>query len=193
MLLPSRQPHKGTFQEWSRQEEHCEWINGVIYHKAAPPSTYHQYASTQLLLKLNAFFKGKGCVVFPAPTDVFFSQDYNYDEPDHVVIPDLSVICNKSQITKERIHGAPTLIVEVLSPSTAFKDYNYKKDLYQRFGVQEYWIVDAQNKSVTIVSLQEDGTYGYFYRHFSEHDTLISDTYPELHIDLSDDIFLSLP
>jgi Uma2 family endonuclease len=55
--------------------------------------------------------------------------------------------------------GAPDLIVEVLSPSTAKRDFNEKFNLYEVAGVHEYWIVYPKDKAVTVFILQKDGKY----------------------------------
>ncbi|MDR1204260.1 MAG: Uma2 family endonuclease [Peptococcaceae bacterium] len=65
-------------------------------------------------------------------------HEYNY------VIPDMIVLCDRSKIYGDgRCHGAPDLVVEVLSKSTAYVDKTVKVDLYRRFGVREYWIINT--------------------------------------------------
>ncbi|WP_260612275.1 Uma2 family endonuclease [Paenibacillus popilliae] len=93
--------------------------------------------------------------MFVAPLDVLFSEHLNYDSPDHVVQPDISVVCSKEQVSKQGCHGAQSLLVEVLSSSTALKGFNEKFNLYQKYGVQEYWIVDPGNRTVHVNTLQE--------------------------------------
>ena len=73
-------------------------------------------------------------------------------ENDHV-IPDAMIICNKDIIQKNGIHGAPDLVVEVLSPGTAKNDRGYKKDLYEKCGVKEYWIVEPDARSIEVYLL----------------------------------------
>ena len=81
-------------------------------------------------------------MVFPAPFDVRLPQGEEKDEEiDNVVQPDLVVICDRSKIDKRGCKGAPDLIIEILSYSTAKKDLNEKFNLYQQAGVKEYWIV----------------------------------------------------
>ncbi|MNW57711.1 hypothetical protein D3C74_355350 [compost metagenome] len=92
------------------------------------------------------------------------------------------MVCSKDQISKNGCHGTPSLIIEVLSPSTALKDFNEKFNLYQKYGVNEYWIVDPGNQTVHVYTL-EDGSYQT--RHlYTEQETMISVLYPELHIPL---------
>ncbi|MCL2350620.1 MAG: Uma2 family endonuclease [Defluviitaleaceae bacterium] len=73
-------------------------------------------------------------------------------------MPDVSVVCNKDIIKYNGIHGAPDLIVEILSPSTVKYDRAYKKDLYEQHGVKEYWIVDPKNMTIE-VHILTDGKY----------------------------------
>lgn len=76
-----------------------------------------------------------------------------YLTEDDTVIPDMMIVCDPEKIKGDGIHGAPDLVVEVLSPSTANRDRGYKKDLYARCGVQEYWIVSPTEKSVEVYHL----------------------------------------
>ncbi|KHF29800.1 hypothetical protein LR68_01585 [Anoxybacillus sp. BCO1] len=101
-------------------------------------------------------FQNKNCYVAIAPFDVRLSESDDYTYAKHVVHPDISVICNRNNLTPNGCLGAPTLIVEVLSPSTALKDRNEKFKLYEQFHVQEYWIVDPLYKTVEVFGL-EDG------------------------------------
>jgi Uma2 family endonuclease len=98
------------------------------------PTTRHQRIQLELMMQVGAFFRGKKCQVFPAPTDVKLSE---FD----VVQPDIAVVCDKGQITPTHIEGAPTLIVEILSPSTAAYDRIRKLPLYAASGVKEVWLI----------------------------------------------------
>jgi Uma2 family endonuclease len=53
-------------------------------------------------------------------------------------------------VTKENIQGAPDLVVEILSESTRRRDERLKQDLYERFGVQEYWLVDVERRTIRV-------------------------------------------
>jgi Uma2 family endonuclease len=76
-------------------------------------------------------------IVLPAPMDVKF-DDGNVLQPDVLYVS----AERKVELVKERIEGAPDLIVEILSPSNAYYDLRQKKDIYQKFGVKEYVIID---------------------------------------------------
>lgn len=66
---------------------------------------------------------------------------------------------NLHKIKKDGLHGAPDLVIEILSPSTAKYDKNQKKVVYERHGVKEYWIVDPETKEVQGFFLK-DGAFG---------------------------------
>jgi len=146
------------------------------------PSSQHQFAVGELFLHLRLFFGGKNCLVFTAPFDVYFSEDGNYEHPDDITQPDITVVCNRNKITHKGCFGAPEIIVEVLSPATAVKDYNEKFDIYQKYGVKEYWIVDTANRMVHVYPLQ-DGTYNKRLT-YGEQDELRSALFPNLTIAL---------
>ena len=106
------------------------------------------------------YLRGKKCTPFAGRIDLYLS------EKDRV-IPDMMVVCNSDIIKKDGVHGAPDLIVEVLSPSTANRDRGYKKDLYERSGIKEYWIVDPENRSIEVYLLRKnryelDNVYSIF-------------------------------
>lgn len=94
----------------------------------------------------------KACRPFFAPVDVVLSE---YD----IVQPDVFVVCDKNKISDANIQGAPDLVVEVLSPATALKDLREKKNLYEKFGVNEYIVIDPLEEYVEQFSLGADGTY----------------------------------
>lgn len=147
-----------TYQDWLTWDGTWELINGKAYSMSPTPTSLHQFIIGELHFALRTFFQNRSCFVFVAPFDVFFSESEEYESPDHITQPDLSVVCSKDQISKNGCKGAPTLIIEVLSPSTALKDFNEKFNLYQKYGVQEYWIIDPGNRTAHVYSMQ-DGSY----------------------------------
>lgn len=146
-------------------------------------ASLHQYIVGELYFALRTFFQNRNCYVFMAPFDVFFSESGDFQSPDHIVQPDLSIVCSKDQISKKGCNGAPALIIEVLSPSTALKDFNEKFNLYQKYGVQEYWIVDPGNQTVHVYALQ-DGSYQV--RHiFTEQEVIQSSVFKDLQVPMN--------
>lgn len=116
------------------------------------PETQHQRISRKLLLKMASFVEEHDLgEVFDAPTDVYFNDKETY-QPDVLFIPwEREII-----VEKHRINGAPDLVVEILSPSTANDDITTKFRIYEQYGVKEYWIIDPSNKR-TEVYLHNDG------------------------------------
>ena len=82
-------------------------------------------------------------------------------------VPDGRVVCDPEKIHSDGVYGAPDLVVEVLSPSTAAKDRGRKRAVYERCGVKEYWLVSPEAKSIEQYLLQEGrfelaGVYSVF-------------------------------
>lgn len=123
-------------------EGRWELIDGVPFNMTPAPSRIHQEISGELFYQLRNFFKDDGCRVYSAPTDVFLSETDEYDNPDTVVQPDILVVCNEEKLVDKGVKGAPEFVVEIVSPSTAIKDRNQKRPLYQKHGVKELWIID---------------------------------------------------
>ena len=122
-----------------------EVINGELVMVAAP-NTFHQVVSGNLEYLLKSFLqKNKIGKIFHAPIDVFL-------ENITVVQPDIFFITNGRSdiITEKNIHGAPDLIIEILSPGTAYYDLIGKKEIYEKFAVKEYWIVDPIKQRIEI-------------------------------------------
>ncbi|GGI44045.1 hypothetical protein GCM10008018_05140 [Paenibacillus marchantiophytorum] len=154
MKVPE-QDHRYNFQDLLEWEGRWELINGVPFSMPPAPSTTHQRILRSMFLELHTFLQGSSCEVFIAPFDVRLSETEEYDNPDTVCQPDLSVICNPTQIDDKGGKGAPKLIVEILSPSTAIKDRNQKFKTYEKFGVLEYWIVDPAHQTVEVYGLEQ--------------------------------------
>ena len=73
-----------------------------------------------------------------------------YLDDKNQFVPDFMAVCDPDKIKQDGVHGAPDLVVEVLSPGTARNDRTLKKDTYARFGVREYWLVSPGDKYVEI-------------------------------------------
>ncbi|RPF47008.1 Uma2 family endonuclease [Thermodesulfitimonas autotrophica] len=115
------------------------------------PSTYHQIIAFNIGLQLGNFVmhNQRGKVLF-APVDVYLSETETY-QPDIIFIAQERLRI----IEPERINGAPDLVVEILSPATAYYDLRKKFKVYERCGVKEYWIVDPGEKSAQLFTLKE--------------------------------------
>jgi len=141
----------------------CELIDGIIHDMSPAPVIEHQRLSSVLhfaLFRALENRKGGGdggcgdCQLFTAPIDVMLG-------PGTVVQPDLIVVCDPEKLTNGRyVDGAPDLVVEILSPSTALKDKREKRNLYERVGVAEYLIVDPAEFYAERYRLKANGEYG---------------------------------
>ena len=81
------------------------------------------------------------------------------EEITTVVQPDISVFCNTGLLDDRGAHGAPDLVVEILSPSTSYKDQTVKLALYERYKVKEYWIVNGDVPNVMVYRLGDKGKF----------------------------------
>ena len=178
MPLPKEQ-HKYTVDDILAlpEGERAELLDGKIY-DMAPPTAMHQFILFELSLTIGTFIKNnKGsCQVALAPFAVFLNDDnQNYVEPD------LSVICNPSQIDDKGCHGAPDWIIEIVSPSSERMDYVVKTFKYRTAGVREYWVIDKTLQKVTVFDFENDNMFEYDFT--QKIPVLIYDG--ELEIDLS--------
>lgn len=142
------------------------------------PSTAHQLVLNWLNLEIYSQIKAKGgqCRVIPAPFAVYLLNDqWNYVEPDIVVV------CNKDKLDKKGCHGAPDWVIEIVSPSSRKLDYYRKLEIYERAGVQEYWIVDPLKKQIGVYDLTQDG----FPKMYSFADKVSVGIYKDFEIDFS--------
>jgi len=120
------------------------------------PTEYHQRISGNLEFILRQFVQEKGLGrVYHAPLDVVMGEG----EEREVVQPDIFFISEEREktIAEEEIRGAPDLVIEVTSPATEDRDRHYKKTLYARHGVREYWIVDPNGKTIEVYTLSQKG------------------------------------
>lgn len=126
----------------------------------ASPSNTHQLICAELLRQLANYLLGKRCKVYPAPFDVrlFEEKDDSPEDVSVVVQPDLSVVCDANKTDEHGCKGAPDMVIEVTSPSTARFDKLLKFNLYRRAGVREYWLVDPAARVVSVYILK-DGQY----------------------------------
>jgi Uma2 family endonuclease len=143
------------FLEWD-EGDRGELLDGEFFMFAAP-STEHQRVLMELAYQIKDFLKGKSCKVFPAPFAVRLNPLADNSD-DTVLEPDIVVVCDSSKLDKRGCNGAPDLVVEISSQSTARYDKVEKFRRYQAAGVREYWIVDPDSKTVQACVL-EKGRY----------------------------------
>ena len=145
---------------WTDENERWEIIEGEAYMMSPAPRRKHQKISGKLFLEFGKYLEEKNCEVYSAPFDVRFGKNVNDEDIETVVQPDISVICDKNKLDDKGCIGAPDLIVEILSPSTASRDKIEKLNLYEKYEVKEYWIVEPLDETIMIFKLQKDGKYG---------------------------------
>ncbi|MEQ8223092.1 MAG: Uma2 family endonuclease [Candidatus Eremiobacterota bacterium] len=147
---------------WS-DDERWELIDGVPYNMSPAPAINHQRISVELVRQIANYLIDKTCEVFDAPVDVRFPRGKNKNDKEifDVVQPDIIVVCDKDKIEDDRsCLGAPDIVTEILSPSSASRDVIKKRRLYEKNKVKQYWIVDPQEKEIYIYTLQDNGKYG---------------------------------
>ncbi|MCL2445499.1 MAG: Uma2 family endonuclease [Oscillospiraceae bacterium] len=173
-----------TFEDYLSWDDGQRWelVDGQAYAMAAP-SPEHQRISGILHHRMFSYFAGKTCEVFAAPFGVRLFLDKKWHEKEAVFQPDLTVVCDPSQLDEHGCNGAPTLVVEILSISTSSFDCIVKLNRYKKAGVREYWIVDPDNKIVHRCMLQEEHDEPTVFRF---DDMLTSKIFPGLEIALSD-------
>jgi Uma2 family endonuclease len=177
--MPERTKQQGEFtyadfKEWP-EDFRAELLDGVVYvygvkydvsrgftaeaerawmeeQEVAGPTANHQSICMALSVKLYNFLEGKPCKVFAGPYDVRLFPDEE-DDDRTTVQPDITVVCDPEKRTPRGCVGTPTLVVEILSPSTRSHDKLYKHHKYQKAKVPEYWMVDPDSKFVEVFVL----------------------------------------
>ena len=179
---------KYTYADYLTWDDDTRWelIEGVPYDMTPAPNTEHQEVSIALSGELYNFLKQRACRVFAAPYDVRLVEKAGVDDPEvkTVVQPDIVVICDNKKIDKGGCLGSPDIVVEILSPSTAYKDEGEKLKLYEKHGVKEYWIVNPEARYIMIYRL-ENSKYGK-PEYLTENETLESRVLEGLRVELSE-------
>lgn len=127
-----------------------ELINGELVRKQSP-TVRHQRVSRKIETLLEKYAEQtKSGEMLHAPLDVVLDDNNTY-HPDIFFIKKerAFIVDNKEEV----IIGAPDLVVEILSKSTAGDDRGIKKDNYEKYGVREYWLVDPKNKAIEVYAL----------------------------------------
>ena len=177
-----REERRYTYADYCKWDDDERWelIDGVPYAMSPAPRPRHQGIIGEVHRQLATFLKGKPCKVFVAPFDVRLSAE---DDDDTVVQPDILVICDRAKIDDKGCNGAPDLIIEVLSPSSAGRDKWVKFNAYRRAGVREYWIVDPDSGTVAVHILEGEK---YVTSAYGDTDTVPVEVLPGCEILLGD-------
>ena len=148
-------PVKLTYHDylrWPDDGRRYELYEGELY-VIPTPLVPHQRALGKLMVLLARFVRRNQLgEVLHAPLDVVFAEAT-------FVQPDILFISHQRRgiIGEQNISGAPDLVVEILSPSTEERDRGIKSQLYCRYGVQEYWLVDPEERTVEVLALSPEG------------------------------------
>ena len=166
-----------TWDDYRQWDDGQRWeiVGGEVYAMSPAPTLRHQRIQAELTSAFNAFLRGKPCQIFPAPTDVKLSDE-------DVVQPDLLVVCDETQLKETHVEGPPTLVVEILSPSTASFDRVHKMRLYAQHGVKEVWLITPYPWLAEVYAL--DGETYRLAQAYEKTDTLTSVIFPDLTIEL---------
>lgn len=171
---------------WIFQEK-LELIKGKIFQMSPAPSRFHQQVSVQLTGLLWTAFKNHSCTLYAAPFDVRLldKKKSTLDKDIFTVVqPDLCVICDENKLDDRGCIGAPDLVIEILSPGNSSKEMKYKFDLYEEAGVQEYWIVNPENRTLFVYILKDDKFIGM--HPLIEEDEIQSPLFPQLDFKLEE-------
>ena len=153
-MVTQRARIKFTYEDYrsTPEDKRYQLLDGELIMTAAPRRA-HQKADMEITLVLGDYVKENDLgEVYSAPFDVVFSDT-------DVVQPDLLFVSKERLyiINEDNVRGAPDLVIEILSPSTASLDRNFKRALYARHGVKEFWLVDTDARSITVMFLHERG------------------------------------
>jgi Uma2 family endonuclease len=173
-----------TYADYVQWPDNKRWelIHGEAYAMTAP-QRLHQELVFELSRQIGNYLQGKPCKAYSAPFDVRLPRQDEADaDVETVVQPDISVICDPSKLDRLGCRGAPDWIIEALSPSTALKDMNIKRSLYEQHGVQEYWLIHPEDRWIMVYTLTASGRYGQSIIFGMDEPTPVQ-RFPDLHID----------
>ena len=141
-------------------DDRVELIKGQIFKMSPAPSRFHQEISGHLFNLIYNHLRNQSCKVYNAPFDVRFPKESLDDKDIYTVLqPDICVICDKSKLDDKGCIGAPDIVVEILSPGNNKMELLNKYNVYQEFGVKEYWVVSPTEKTFLKYTLDENGRY----------------------------------
>ncbi len=155
-----------------------EKVDGVIYDMSPASGYQHGIINSNIHTTIKLGLKNSICLVTMENLDFRYHPDIN----DDYLCPDIMVICDRKHLKGGTYSGVPKFIAETLSPSTAKWDRSEKKDIYEKAGVEEYWIVSPQG-SVEIYYL-EDGKYVLEQSYMLQDDKEDKDYNAEIEISL---------
>lgn len=126
-----------------QEELREEILHGEAVAMSPLPAFNHNQVAYNIARLFGNFLAGRKCTPIAGGMDLYLTEQ-------DIFVPDFMVVCDRSKIRHDGVHGAPDLVAEVLSPSTAGRDCGYKMLLYGKCGVREYWLVSPEEKSVEV-------------------------------------------
>ena len=156
-------------------EPRCELIRGRFY-LSPSPIVLHQLIVGHLFRLFLDVADRTGGTAIVAPMDVHLA-DHSVVQPDVIYVSP-----ERGEIVQDWMEGAPDLLVEVLSPSTASRDRVHKLDLYATAGVREYWIVDPRQRRITFLVHDGEG----FAERAPEGSSYQSAAVPEIELNMDE-------
>ncbi|MFH1859594.1 MAG: Uma2 family endonuclease [bacterium] len=173
----------GDYLKWP-DDQRWELIDGVAYDMSPAPLRRHQKIVVELSRQISNYLLDKPCQVYVAPFDVRFPEsDESDEEIDTVVQPDIVVVCDRNKLDDRGCKGNPDIVIEILSPYTAKKDFVTKYHLYERHKVKQYWVFDPETEEVVVFKLLDDRYEKP--EEYKKDAKLKVDIFPDLEIDLS--------
>jgi Uma2 family endonuclease len=180
IMLTVEKKKKYTVDDYMMLEEGAPFqlINNELI-MSPSPIPIHQVISRRIVQNMSNFLDDQhdnGFLVY-APMDVKLDEG-NIFQPDILYVKEERA----AEIVKDRVEGAPDLVIEILSPSNAYYDLRQKKNIYEKYGVKEYIIVDPIEQSVELYALK-DGLY-YLHQKAQKDGQLNSIILPGFNVDL---------
>lgn len=172
---------KFTYEDYvnAPEDKRYELLDGDLIVVPSPKQS-HQRILIKLATRLDNFVSNMGIgQVYVAPFDVVLSDN-------DVVQPDLLFISNERAgiLTEDNVQGAPDLVIEIRSPGTEQRDRIFKRSLYARHGVKEFWIVDPSGGNIEVLMLGESGFE--LEATYQKSDTLTSTALQGLNLNLNE-------
>lgn len=164
MPLPKfKEEDRFTYADYLTWDDDQRWelIDGEAFCMSPGPNRLHQKWLGDLYVQFHTYLEGRPCEVYIAPFDVRLPEysEASDEETITVVQPDMMVVCDRDKLDDRGVKGAPDLVVEIISPSTAKRDITTKYELYQCSGVKEYWLMYPNDRTLLVYRLSDDRKY----------------------------------
>jgi len=150
-LAEEMQKEQFTYSDYKKLPESERWelIEGEAYDMSPAPGITHQRVSRDISTMICNYLEGKKCEAFVAPFDVFLPKENDSEDQINTILqPDISIVCDEKNLSEKGCTGAPDVILEIISPSSASRDQIIKRNIYEKHGVTEYWIVHPIDRIV---------------------------------------------